>query len=78
MLVVIGMAYLLGVLQVPLSPLTVGAATAVMAGPSSSSFRGVEPLAKKAHHWPFLMVSSWYACDVVYWFTLFPLLLSMF
>jgi hypothetical protein len=78
MLVVTGMTYLLGVLQVPPSSSAARAITAVMAGPSSSGFGGAEPPAKKAHPRSFLPVSSRYACDDVCWFIPFLPLLLMF
>jgi hypothetical protein len=77
MQVVMGMAYLLGVLQFPLSSLAVGAATATMAVPPLSGFEGAEPLTMKNCPSSFLSVSSQYACDVVHWFTPFPLHMLM-
>jgi hypothetical protein len=78
MLVVMGMAYLLGVLLVPPSSRGAGAATTTMVGPSSSGFGGAEPPIMKARPWSCLPVSSRYAHDAVHWFTLFWLLLLMF
>jgi hypothetical protein len=77
MLVLTGMAYLLGALHAPCSTPTVVAPTAMMVGSSSSVFGGVLPLTKKAHPWSFFPMSTRYACDIFYWFTLFLLLLLL-
>jgi hypothetical protein len=77
-LVVIRIAHLLGVLQVPLSSSAGGVATTMMEGTSPLGFRGAEPPSKRARHWSFLPVSSWYAHGVVNWLTSLPLLLLMF
>jgi hypothetical protein len=74
--VVMGMSQLLGVLQVsPFWPVT-GIAMAMIAGPSSSGSGHAEPLAKKARHWSFLLVSSQYG--VVRRFTPLPFFWFMF
>jgi hypothetical protein len=53
---VMGVAYLLGVLQVPPSSLAIRAAKAAMVGPSSLSLRAAESQTKKDHPWSFLLV----------------------
>jgi uncharacterized membrane protein len=76
--VVMGITYLLGVLQVSLSSPAAGVAMAVMVGLSSLGSGGAEPLSKKTCPWSFMLVSSQYAHGVVLWFTPFPFLLLLF
>jgi hypothetical protein len=38
----------------------------MMVVPSSSSPEGAKPPLKKTHPWPFLLVYSWYAHEVLY------------
>jgi hypothetical protein len=76
--VVMGIAHLHGVLQVPPFSPDAGVATAMMVGPSSLGFGGAEPPSKKARLWSFLSVSSQYAHGVVHWFIPLSLLLFLF
>jgi hypothetical protein len=72
---VTGMYRLLGVLQVLPCSSAVGVATTMKVGSPSSGAGDVVPLAKKAHHWSFLPVCSWYC--VVRWFTLLSFFLFL-
>jgi hypothetical protein len=72
-LVVSGVSHLLGVSQVPPFSPTVGVATALMVGSSSSGAVDADPSAKKTQSWSFLPVSSQYG--VVHSFTLLLLFL---
>jgi hypothetical protein len=71
---VTGIAYLLGVLQVPRSLPAARVVTTMMVRPSSSGSGGMEPPSKRDRPSSFLPVSSLYAHSVVRWFT--PLSLS--
>jgi hypothetical protein len=64
--VVMGIAHLLRVLQVPPYSPTVRVVVVMMVGPSSSGSGGVKPPFKKAHTWSFFLVSSLYVHGVVH------------
>jgi hypothetical protein len=51
---------------------------AMMARPSSSGSKGVEPPSKKVCLWSVLPVSFRYAHGVVHWYILLPLLMFLF
>jgi uncharacterized membrane protein len=76
--VVMGITYLLRVLQVSLSSPAAGVAMAVMVGLSSLGSEGAEPLSKKTYPCSFMQVSSQYVHGVVLWFTPFLFLLLLF
>jgi hypothetical protein len=73
-LVVIGIAHLLGVLKVPSPSPAAWAVTSTMADPSLLGTGGVEPLFKTTHPWSFLSVSTQYAHGGDCWFMLLLLL----
>jgi hypothetical protein len=75
-LVVMGMSHLHGVSQVPPFSPTIGVATTLMVGSSSSGVGDAETPAMKTHSWPFLLVSSQYG--IVCRFTLLLLFLFLF